>query len=161
MPDLAEHTEARIQKAVRDLERRTLAGMPGDIARLVYLCSTRDYNTGRYHHDGLTMTYSAEAADTALARCHEKTFQTLVRTNLTQIVESLHCYFETTRQPREKVLRVWQRLQAYHVLIPATCDDLSAELFMSNVKIALAILSHRHSGKVSDLEAARALPQPL
>jgi len=31
-------------------------------------------------------------------------------------------------------------LQAYRVLIPNACDDLSAELFTSNIKIALEAL---------------------
>ena len=160
MPDLAERTEARVQKAVRDLESRTLARMPGDIAKLVYLSSTRDFNTGSYHHDGLIMSYNAEVAAAALARCHEKTFQTVVRTSLAQVVESLHRYFETTGEPHGRVLQVWQKLQGYHVLIPATCDAMSAELFVSNVKMALAILNHRHSLKPSRREAAQALPQP-
>ena len=133
MHKLSDHTEARIQTAVRDLEARTLAHLPGDIAKLVYLCSMRDYNTGRYYHDGLSMVFGADVAESALARCHERTFQTLVRRSLSQIVGSLQRYFQSTGQPRERIVQVWQKLQAYRVLIPAGCDSLSAELFQSNI----------------------------
>ena len=159
MPELSERQEAHVQKAVRDLESRTLGKIPGDIAKLVYLCSTRDYNTGRYYHDGLSMIFGPDVADAALGRCHEKTFQALLRKSLAQIVDSLQRYFEATGQPRERILQVWQKLQAYHVLIPAGCDALSAEFFLSNIKIALAVLNHRDQGRPSDLEAVRVLPQ--
>ncbi len=161
MPDLSEHQQTQLQKAIRDLEGRTLAKIPGDIAKLVYLCSTRDYNTGRYNHDGLSMTFGPEVADAALARCHEKTFQGVLHKSLAQIVASLERYFESTGQPRDRILQMWRKLQAYHVLVPAACDSLSAEFFLSNIKIALAVLDHRDQGRPSDLETAQVLPQPL
>ena len=156
-----EPLDTQVQKAVRDLESRTLAKIPGDIAKMVYLCSTRDYNTGRYHHDGLSMVFGPEVANAALAQCHENTFQVLLYKSLSQIVDSLRRYFEATGQPPDKILQVWQKLQAYHVLIPAGCDSLSAEFFLSNIKIALAMLNQRDRGQRPNLEPARALPQPL
>jgi len=36
----------RVQSAYDDLQRRTLSGIPCDFARLIYLASTRDYNSG-------------------------------------------------------------------------------------------------------------------
>jgi hypothetical protein len=157
--ELSERREAHVQKAVRDLEGRTLSKISGDIAKLVYLCSTRDHNTGRYYHDGLSMVFGREVADAALSRCHEKTFQSLLYQSLADMVKSLECYFESTGQPRDRILHNWQKLQAYHVLIPAACDALSAEFFVSNIKIALAILNHRD--RPLGLEAPRALPQML
>ena len=76
---------------------------------------------------------------------------------------SIRCerYFEATGQPRDQILQVWQKLQAYHVLIPAGCDSLSAEFFLSNIKIALAMLNQRDRGQPPNLEPARVLPQPL
>src|SRR3954447_22615782 len=100
-----------VQKAVGDLESRTLKKIPGDIAKLVYLCSTRDYNTGRYYHDGLSVFFGPEVANAALARCHENTFQVLLYKSLSQIVDSLQRYFEATGQPRDRILHVWQKLQ--------------------------------------------------
>jgi hypothetical protein len=161
MREESERREAQVQRAVGDLERRTLAKIPGDIAKLVYLCSTRDHNTGRYHHDGLSVIFGPDVADDALAKCHQNTFQALLYKSLSQIVESLQRYFDSTGQPRDRILQVWQKLQAYHVLIPAACDSLSAEFFVSNIRIALVVLDHRDQGRPSHLEPARVLPQRL
>src|SRR5436190_1559634 len=54
-----------VEDALRDLRNRTLAKLDGDLARLVYLASTRDYNTGRYAHDGLSFRFSESVAETA------------------------------------------------------------------------------------------------
>ena len=42
-----------VQEAYEDLLQRSLSRIPCDLGRLLYLASTRDYNTGNYHHDGL------------------------------------------------------------------------------------------------------------
>ena len=49
-----------LEDALNDLQGHTLRGIPGEIARLVYLASTRDYNTGRYYHDGLVFRFTEE-----------------------------------------------------------------------------------------------------
>jgi len=132
---LAEH-----EAAIRDLEERTLANLPGHLTRLVYLSSTRDYNTGEYQHAGLVDRYGSETAQKALERCHESVFDELLAMNLADLARQLILYIETTGAEREKVLDAWRRLQASRPLVPAGCDDLTADLFASNVKIALEAL---------------------
>jgi hypothetical protein len=132
--------ESAVEAAVRDLESRTLAHLQGDLTRLVYLSSTRDYNTAEYQHEGLTQRFGAQAAQLALAQCHETAFQDLLNSNLSSLVAQLATYIDSTGADREKVLNSWRQLQAYRVLIPGTCDDLSADLFITNIKIALEAL---------------------
>ena len=55
-----------VEEAIEDLQNHTLEGISGSIARLVYLASTRDYNSGRYYHDGLAFRFTEEVAQTAL-----------------------------------------------------------------------------------------------
>lgn len=130
-----------IETAVQDLENRTLADLRGGLTKLVYLSSTRDYNTGEYQHAGLSDRFGSETAARALARCHEAAFQELVYASLAELVNELALYIESTGAEREKVLDGWRRLQAYRVLIPGACDDLSARFFVSNLKIALEALA--------------------
>ena len=131
---------AAITLAVRDLESRTLAHLHGEVTKLVYLSSTRDYNTGEYQHEGLALRFGGQAASIALERCHEATFRELLQASLAQLVAELARYIESTGAQKEKVLESWRQLQAYRVLIPRTCDALSADFFITNIRIALEVL---------------------
>jgi len=131
---------ARLDAAVQDLRDRTLAELNGELTRLVYLSSTRDYNTGEYQHAGLADRFGPETAQQALARCHQAAFHGLLYANLADMVNQLAAYIESTGAERDRVLDAWRRLQAYRVLIPEDCDEFSAEFFASNIKIALEAL---------------------
>jgi hypothetical protein len=133
-------TESALEAAVRDLEDRTLAHLSGDLTKLVYLSSTRDYNTGEYQHAGLAQRFGAQAAQQALAQCHEAAFQDMLYSGLPNLVSQLATYIESTGADRDKVLHSWRQLQAYRVLIPGNCDPLSADFFITNIKIALEAL---------------------
>ena len=130
-----DHTE----QASRDLENRTLAGIRGALAQLVYLASTRDYNTGQYHHDGLAFRYGQDAAAGALASWHQQIFQKVVLSPLRELCEDVATYIESSDEP-EKTLEAWRRLKAYQLLVPAACDPVSASLFGSNLQLALGVL---------------------
>jgi hypothetical protein len=132
--------ESAVEAAVRDLESRTLANLQGELTKLVYLSSTRDYNTGEYQHEGLAQRFGAQAAQLALAQCHETAFQDLLYSSLSSLVAQLATYIDSTGADRERVLNSWRQLQAYRVLIPGTCDQLSADVFITNIKIALEAL---------------------
>jgi hypothetical protein len=132
-----------VDAARKDLEFRTLQGIHGDMARLVYVASTRDYNTGKYYHDGLAAHFSEEIVDAALAASHQEVFCRLVFSPLEKLVQQLETYLGSAHAQQSKILQVWQKLQPYRVTIPLGCDALSAELFFSNLRVALAILESR------------------
>ncbi len=139
-----------VEEAIEDVRSRTLLGIPGDLGRLVYLASTRDYNTGRYYHEGLASQFSEEVAAAALAACHQEIFKQLASSSLEDLVKQLEIYLRSTRARSLEVLGAWQKLEPYRITIPLACDQLSAEFFFSNVKIALAILQrHQKSGPES------------
>lgn len=129
-----------MEAAIQDLHDRTLANLPEVLTRLIYLSSTRDYNTGEYQHAGLADRYGPDTAQKALAGCHQAAFESLLYTDLADLVRQLAAYIESIGAERDQVLDTWRGLQAYRVLIPNACDDLSAELFTSNIKIALEAL---------------------
>ena len=137
----AKHVD--IEPAVRDLWNRTLARLPGDIGRLVYLASSRDLNAGNYSHDGLAFHFSESVASKAMAACHAEIFDRLVFCSLEKLIEELQNYMSSTEERPGDVLHSWTHLGSYRVTIPSECDELAAEIFFSNVKIALAILQTR------------------
>jgi len=129
-----------VDTAVRDLEDRTLSRLHGGVSKIVYLSATRNYNTGEYQHEGLAQRFGASIAQDALARCHETVFHDLLETSLQDLVEQLRAYIESTGAEQQKVLHSWRQLEAYRVLIPVNCDPLSADYFITNLRIALEAL---------------------
>ncbi len=132
-----------LEEAIQDVKDRTLAGIPGEFGRLICLASARDYNTGRYYHEGLASSFSEEVAAAALAACHQDLFGELMGSSLEDIVGHLESYLLSTSARPAEVIEAWERLEPYRVTIPLECDRLSAEIFISNVRIALAILRSR------------------
>ncbi len=137
--------QMNVEAAAEDLQNRTLAQIPGELARLVYLASTRDYNTGRYYHDGLAFRFTEEVAASALAVCHRETFRRLALSSLEEVVQQLESFLRVALVPPTAILEVWKKLEPYRVAIPLDCDPLLAELFFSNIRIALAILETRRA----------------
>jgi hypothetical protein len=138
---LSKHAD--VQAASQDLRFRTLSHLPHPLDRLIYLASTRDYNSGLYHHDGLALRFSGEAACEALADCHREAFRQLLTSSLEQIVNQLQAYMETSRIVPLEFITAWRDLKPYQVAVPAETDPLSAEFLFSNLRIALAILESR------------------
>lgn len=126
--------------AVRDLQERTLSSLRGELAKLVYLASTRDYNTGQYRHEGLALIHTPTGAEEALKRCHEEIFREVALLSIAEIKQEIEIYLESTGEDREKVLEAWQKLEAYRVLMPAGFDELAEGMFILKVRIALAAL---------------------
>src|SRR6202048_4516052 len=132
-----------VEEAYDDLLRRTLSKIQGDLARLIYLASTRDYNTGKYQHDGLAARFQAEIAGQALEMAHREIFHRLAACSLRELVGEVEIYVSSSRQSREEILEVWQKLEPYRVALPVDVNVAAAQLFVSNVKLALAILCRR------------------
>src|SRR5277367_7185836 len=85
-----------VDAAADDLRHRTLAHLPLALERMIYLASTRDYNTGLYHHQGLAQRYSEAAACEGLATCHRESFHELLSAPLEELVRQLQAYVEST-----------------------------------------------------------------
>jgi hypothetical protein len=132
-----------VEAAIEDVKSRTLAGLPGDLARLIYIASTRDYNTGHYYHEGLAMHFTEEVARRALAACHQEIFDRLAPSLVEDLVKQLETYVSSTHARPVEVLEAWKKLEPYRVTIPLECAPLAAEFFFSNVRIGLAILQAR------------------
>ena len=142
----------KVEEAHDDLLRRSLSRIAGNLAKLIYLASTRDYNTGKYHHDGLAARFQAEIAGQALELAHRETFQRIATCSLAEVAAELELYVNSSRQSREDVLRAWQKLEPYRVALPVQVNAVVAQLFVSNVRVALAILRRRYQRE--ELEAS-------
>lgn len=141
MRDISKRSDVR--EAAEDLRRRTLASISRPLDRLIYLASTRDYNTGFYYHDGLATRFPEEVVCEALADCHREAFLELVGTSLEDLVGQMDSYIASTRTTPKDFVATWKRLEPYRVAVPLNTDELTADFLFSNFKIALAILETR------------------
>jgi hypothetical protein len=132
-----------VQAAYDDFLHRSLSKISCDLARLIYLASTRDYNTGAYHHDGLASRFSPEVAAKALEIAHRQIFFQLSAYSLEELVEQLKTYVDTSHESAAEILKTWQKLEPYRIAIPVEVNPAVARLFLSNVRLALAIWRSR------------------
>ncbi len=132
-----------MSNAYDDLLRRTLSGVPCDLARLIYLASTRDYNSGVYHHEGLAARYGPEQARDALQVAHRDIFYGLVALSLKELVSELEVYVRSSREAPIEFIHAWQELEPYRVAVPMEADSTMVQLFLSNIRLALEVLGFR------------------
>jgi hypothetical protein len=139
----AEDRDFTVEQVYADLLRRSLSRLPGDLARLIYLASTRDYNTGNYRHDGLAARFREDLAGAALELAHRHIFLQLAALSLKELVQQLELYLQNSPQNRQELLRVWQKLEPYRVALPLNVNVVLGHLLVSNLRLALAIVQHR------------------
>src|SRR5580704_10593353 len=84
------------REITEELQEGTLRHVDGSLAKLVYLSSCRDCNSGRYRHDGLTIRFSEPDVHEALAQCHRELFAEMIVTPLAAWVGELRSYFTRT-----------------------------------------------------------------
>ena len=139
-----------LQQAYDDLAHRSLSRIPCELGRLIYLASTREYNTGQYYHLGLADRFGPEAAQKALEIAHRQAFYKVSAYSLEDLVEELDKYLASTKENPLECLRAWQKLEPYRIAVPAEVNATVARLFTSNLRLALAVLrfrqgpSHQH-----------------
>jgi len=143
-----------VEDAYQDFVRRSLSRISGDLERLIYLASTRDYNTGKYHHDGLAAQFQTDIACQALELAHREIFHRIAARSLEELVAEVEVYINASRQSREEVLEVWQKLEPYRVALPVNVNAAVAQLFVSNVRLALAILRRRQEQEAMEVRAS-------
>lgn len=136
--------DSRPQPA-QELWRRTLAGIPSIYARLAFLASLRDVNTGRYEHHGLAVIFGPAEADEAIRQSHERSFLEWLALRLEQQKADLELYFSTLPADRRTLVENWLRLSPYRAVIPASASPAQRELFESNFAALLEILRNELS----------------
>jgi hypothetical protein len=132
--------DTTLLRAIEDLQLLTLKHIPSEFARLVYLASTRDYNTGLYAHDGLAYKFTKPVAEMALETCHEDVFEKISQTCLEDMVKELSGYLKTTKEDPPTVIRSWKTFAPYQLLTPRGCKGSAKEFFISNIRISLEVL---------------------
>src|SRR5712692_4013412 len=101
------------RRVVQDFTLNTLAEIPGQFARLVYLASLRDLSSGRYEHAGLAALYPQEALQQALEVCHEQILERILEMPLSSQIEDLRACLTGMQGGLPVVVAHWLRMEAY------------------------------------------------
>ncbi len=147
-------TQLDIEAAKEDLRLRTLEPIGYDFGRLIYMSSLRDFNSGEYYHHGLAHSFSEQAASVALAACHQEIFYRLATSPLESLVAQVEHFMRSSPHAWEKTVNAWETLEAYRVMIPSVSNRLVADLFRSNVRVAVEVLKGRVEIQVEKQPAA-------
>jgi hypothetical protein len=145
-----ERREQAIARIMQDFRERSLAPLGCQMAQLICVSSTRDYNTGRYEHEGLSWGSADSNTDMALRALHQEIFEGLIVTPLEGFADDLEVFFNMTMADRSTAVRVWQDLEPYRTAIPEGSSKISRELFFSNIRMALALLQYRQTQSPPD-----------
>ena len=141
----AEVKRMPLQQAYEDLANRSLSRISCELGRLIYLASTREYNTGSYYHEGLADRFGPEVAQKALEIAHRRAFYKVSAYSLEDLVEELERYLVSTKENPLECLHAWQKMEPYRIAVPTDADAPMARLFTSNLRLALAILRFRQN----------------
>ncbi|HMK28778.1 MAG TPA: hypothetical protein VK473_03770, partial [Terriglobales bacterium] len=77
-----------LSSAESDFEQRTLAAIPGTLARLEYVAGLRQ-DSGSYFHWGLAREFGEKTASDTIAGAHGRLFLDLLRTPLPLLLGEL------------------------------------------------------------------------
>ena len=127
-------------KVLEDVWRNTIAAVPSDFGKLVYLASLRDSNSGLYHHYGLESVYSSEQSDASLRRSHLEILYLWLEKSLEEQKDDLEFYLRGVEGDLPTVLKNWQDLQPYLAYPPGETGVSAREWFLSDLRIILDLL---------------------
>lgn len=128
------------RRVVEDFVSRTLAAIPSEYSKLLYMGSLRDLSSGRYQHAGLAARYPAEAVQQALSFCHQELFLRLLELPLERQEWDLRSCLASLEGEYAGKLRRWKETEFYRGLIPTESPGYLRELFLGNVRVLLDLL---------------------
>jgi hypothetical protein len=128
------------RRVVEDVTALTLAAIPTEFGKLLYLSSLRDLATGDYVHEGLVARYSRETVQQALEYCHEEIFLRMLEMPLQQQERDLRACIEAMEGEFWGKLRRWRETEFYRLMIPSDSPEYLREIFLANIGAVLDVV---------------------
>jgi hypothetical protein len=140
---------------------RALDSLEGPLPRLVFLTSLRDPYTGRYLHEGWATVFPPDAVHATLRDTHRSVFESVVNLMLPALCNELRRHFHSLGEEEQKVAKLWLETEPYHEMIPEGCALLPRRLFISQVRVALEVLTRAPDWEFLEEPIALPLQQPV
>ncbi len=109
-------------------------------AKLAFLTAVRDSYTGKYLHEGWSSMGSSEEIHELLRSTHDEVFEDVSGLPIAQLCAELERYFHSLATPLQPTARLWNELESYREMVPEGICPEGRELFVSQMRAALAIL---------------------
>ena len=117
---------------IEDFSSQTLAAIPSVFWRLYYVSSLKEFESGKYEHEGLMSCTRRDAVQDALSHCHEELFSRILETPLHEQERRLARCLDTAGDQYWAVLRMAEN-QSYQTMCPEGLPDYLQDLFCSNM----------------------------
>ncbi len=133
------------RRVIEDFTSRTLAAIPSDFSRLLYVGSLRDAASGRYVHEGLEAMFPEGAVQEALAYCHNELFARILEMPLERQEWDLRACLAAMESEFWEIVARWRESEFYRALIPSGIPGYLQDLFASDVRALLDVLAEEHA----------------
>lgn len=142
-----------------------MSSLSSPFERLVFLASIRDVYTGHYLHEGWAQIADAQDVHDAAHDMHRAVFRGVIDLPLKQLVEELRVHFRTLGGSGQEMAAAWLQAEPFREMMPAGSTIMEREFFVSQMKLALAVVVHPLTSDAppdSDASPRRlSAPQPL
>lgn len=121
--------------------QRTMAALETPLERLVFLASIRDAYTGRYLHEGWSQVAGAEEVHSTAHQMHRAAFTQVLAMELQALAEGLRRHFHSLAGSEPEMARLWLETEPFREMLPSGCSVMEREFFVSQVRLALAVVA--------------------
>ncbi|MES1260536.1 MAG: hypothetical protein ABUS49_02280, partial [Acidobacteriota bacterium] len=125
------------EAALAESWRRTLAGIPAMLGRLVYLASLRNQNSGTYEHFGLAERVGPVETDRLLRHSHLEVFQEWLCFGLERQKDELEEHLSSLEGDKREIIATWLSLEPYAGWVPAESRDVERKPFYTALAVVL------------------------
>jgi hypothetical protein len=129
-------------------------------AKLAFLTAVRDSYTGKYLHEGWSSMGSSEEIHELLRSAHHEIFEDVSGLPIAQLCAELERYFHSLATPLQPTACLWNELESYREMVPEGICPEGRELFVSQMRAALAILISAPDWPPRQELVSWRLPQP-
>ncbi len=119
-----------------------MSSLGSPLERLVFLASLRDAYTGHYMHEGWAQIADAQDVHDAAHDMHRAVFSGVIDLPLKQLAEELRMHFRTLGGSGPEMAAAWLQAEPFREMMPAGCTLMEREFFVSQMKLALAVIVH-------------------
>lgn len=126
-------------RLARVLER-SMSSLNSPLERLVFLASIRDVYTGHYLHEGWAQVADVQEVHDAAHHMHRAVFSGVIELSLKHLVEELRVHFRTLGGSEQEMAGTWLQAEPFREMMPAGCTIMEREFFVSQMKLALAVI---------------------